>query len=305
MNESKSRVWKKIACFYALTILFSFAFGAFILHAGKLDAGNLLYVTGVMWSPGLAAFATKRIFGENIRDLPWRWGATRYAWLAYLIPIGYALPVYLVAWLTGLGSFDTSILSRIAADFGLQNFPQPVALAVFVLITATVGMVGKLSRALGEEIGWRGFLVPELSKVVGFPGIGLISGLMWAAYHYPALLFADYNAGAPAWYGVTCFTISAVAGSFIMAWLTLRARSLWPAAILHASHNLFIQSILTPLTKDTGPTKFITDEFGIGLVITVTAALIILLWIRKNSTTANSGFVAEAGFKKTVPSSGR
>jgi len=84
--------------------------------------------------------------------------------------------------------------------------------------------------------------------------------------------------------------------------LTLRARSLWPAAILHASHNLYIQSILTPLTKDTGPTKFITDEFGIGLVITVTVALIILLWVRKRSTTANGGFVAETGFKKAVPS---
>jgi len=292
MNESGGRVWKKIACFYALTLLFSFAFGAFILRAGKLEAGNFLYVTGTMWSPAFAAFATKKIFGEKIRDLPWRWGSARYAWFAYLVPIGYALPVYLVVWLTGLGSFDTSIVSRIATDFGLQDFSRPVVLAVFMLLTATVGMVSKLSRALGEEIGWRGFLVPELSKVVGFPGIGLISGLMWAAYHYPALLFADYNAGAPAWYSVTCFTISVVGGSFIMAWLTLRARSLWPAAILHASHNLFIQSILTPLTKDTGPTKFITDEFGIGLVITVTIAVIILLTIRKRSTTADGRFVA-------------
>ena len=265
MNDAKARVWKKIICFYALTMLLSFGFGAFILHAGKLQAGNLLYVTGAMWSPGLAAFATKKIFGENIRDLPWRWGAARYAWLAYLIPIGYALPVYLIVWLTGLGAFNMSILPKIAADFGWQNFPPALALLLFVLITATFGIVGKVSRALGEEIGWRGFLVPELSKVVGFPGIGLISGLMWAAYHYPVLLFADYNAGTPAWYGATCFTIMAVSGSFIMAWLTLRARSLWPATILHASHNLFIQSILTPLTKDTGPTKFITDEFGIGL----------------------------------------
>src|SRR6516165_1376954 len=134
MNESKARVWRKIACFYALTMLFSFAFGAFILRAGKLEAGNLLFVTGTMWSPALAVFATKRIFGENIRDLPWRWGAARYAWLAYLIPIGYALPVYLVVWLTGLGSFDTSILSRIAADFGLHDFPPPAVLVVFVLM---------------------------------------------------------------------------------------------------------------------------------------------------------------------------
>jgi len=60
-----------------------------------------------------------------------------------------------------------------------------------------------------------------------------------------------------------------VADSFILAWLTLRSRSLWPAAISHASHNLFIQSIFTPLTRDTGPTKYIIDEFGVGLVVTV------------------------------------
>jgi hypothetical protein len=48
MNESKARVWKKIICFYALAMLFSLGFGAFILHAGKLEAGNLLYVTGAM-----------------------------------------------------------------------------------------------------------------------------------------------------------------------------------------------------------------------------------------------------------------
>jgi membrane protease YdiL (CAAX protease family) len=280
MNESKARVWKKIGVYYILTLVFSGAFGAFILHAGKMDAGNLLYVTGAMWSPALAVFATKAIFGESIRDLPWRWGGARYAWLAYLVPLAYAFPVYLIVWVTGFGAFaDPESLRRIAKDFGWQNFPPALTLTLFILITASLGFVGKISRALGEEIGWRGFLVPELSKVVGLPGIGLISGLMWAAFHYPVLIFADYNAGAPAWYGVTCFTVTIVSGSFIMAWLTLRSGSLWPAAILHASHNLFIQSIFTPLTKDTGLTKYVTDEFGVGLAITATIAALIV-WRR-------------------------
>ena len=270
MKTENARTWKKIGCYYGLTMLFSGVFGGFVVHAGKMSAGNLLYVTGAMWSPALAAFATKRIFGESIREFAWQWGNARYAWLGYVIPIFYALPVYLVVWFTGLGAFDMSTLQKTAVEFGWQNFSPAMTLTLFVVITATVGMVAKLSRALGEEIGWRGFLVPELAKVVPFPMVGLVSGLLWAAYHYPVLLFADYNAGGPMWFGLICFTLAVVAESFILAWLVLRARSLWPAAILHASHNLFIQSIFTPLTRDTGNglTKYVIDEFGVGLVVT-------------------------------------
>jgi membrane protease YdiL (CAAX protease family) len=274
-GEPVSRVWKKIAVFCSLTLVFSNVFNAFVLHAGRMDAGNLLYVTGAMWSPALAAFATKRIFSEPIGELPWKWGGARYAWLAYLIPLAYALPVYLLVWLTGLAGFaDAEFIKRTAEQFGWSNLSPGLILTLFVALTATLGLVGKTSRALGEEIGWRGFLVPELSKVVGFGGVGMISGLMWAVYHFPVLLFADYNKGAPAWYSLGCFTLMVVADSFILAWLTLRSKSLWPAAIFHGSHNLFIQSIFTPLTRDTGPTNYIIDEFGIGLVITISIAAV-------------------------------
>jgi membrane protease YdiL (CAAX protease family) len=276
-NESAARVWKKIAVFYALTLLFSNIFNAFELLARQpVDAAGLLYVTGLMWSPGLAALLTKRIFGEPIAELPWRWGGARFAWLAYLIPLAYALPVYVVAWVTPLGAFaDAAALQKTAEQFGWRNFPPALTLVLFVLLTAVIGLVAKTSRALGEEIGWRGFLVPELNKVVGFTGVSVISGLMWAAYHFPTLLLGDYNKGAPAWFSLVCFTLMVVADSFILAWLTLRSNSLWPAAIFHGSHNLFIQSIFTPLTRDTGPTKFVIDEFGIGLVVTVGIAALI------------------------------
>lgn len=281
MENSKARIWKKIALFYGLTMLFSGVFDAFVLSAGKMDGGDLLYVTGSMWSPALAAFATKAIYRENIRELPWTWGTARYAWLGYLIPIAYALPVYLAVWVFGLGGFaDQAFIKRTAEVFGWSNFPNGMTLTLFVVLTATLGLVGKMSRALGEEIGWRGFLVPELAKVVGFSGVGIISGLMWAIYHFPVLLFADYNAGTPALYGLTCFTLMVVADSFILAWLTLRSGSLWPAAIFHGSHNLFIQSIFTPLTRDTGPTKYIIDEFGIGLVVTITIGAV-LAWRKR------------------------
>jgi membrane protease YdiL (CAAX protease family) len=282
VTNAKRRAWKKIGIYYALTLCFSGIFNFFVLHAGKMDAGNMLYVTGAMWSPALAAFATKAVFRESIRDLPWKWGPARYAWLGYFIPFAYALPVYLIVWLTGFGGFaDPEFVRRVAEQFAWSEWPTVIVIPLFLLLTLSFGLVGKISRALGEEIGWRGFLVPELAKVVGFPGVAAISGAMWAIYHFPVLLFADYNAGTPAWYGLSCFTVGVIAESFILAWLTLLSRSLWPAAILHGSHNLLIQSVLTPLTTETGPTKYIIDEFGIGLVITTVLGAIVV-WRRRH-----------------------
>jgi len=64
MSEPKARVWKKIVCFYALTMLFSSVCGAFVLHAGKMDAGNLLYVTGAM---NTGEYSNDRFIGEMHR----------------------------------------------------------------------------------------------------------------------------------------------------------------------------------------------------------------------------------------------
>jgi membrane protease YdiL (CAAX protease family) len=126
-------------------------------------------------------------------------------------------------------------------------------------------MISSSASALGEEIGWRGFLVPELAKVTNFTGTALISGLIWSVWHYPVLIFGGYNAGTPAWYALICFTMMVVSISFVFAWMRLKSGSLWTGVFLHASHNLFIQSIFTPLTKNTGKTAYVIDEFGFAL----------------------------------------
>jgi len=66
---------------------------------------------------------------------------------------------------------------------------------------------------------------------------------------------------------MVCFTVMAVGISFAFAWLRLQSGSFWPAALMHASHNLFIQQVFDPLTQDTGITAYITGEFGTALAI--------------------------------------
>lgn len=273
MTQTKARVWKKIIFFYTLTMLLTTAVGILTRRA----PANITLVTAMMWCPAIAAFLTKRVFSESIRDLGWTWGGGRYQFWSYAAPILYTLPVYVVVWLTGLGGFyNVEFMQATAKEYGLSGLPLTGALVGYVLITMTAGFIPKTGRALGEEIGWRGFLVPELAKVTGFTSVGLISGIMWAAWHYPSILFGNYNEGTPAWYTILCFTVMVTGSGFIAAWLRLRSKSVWTAAFLHGSHNMFIQLICTPLTTNTGHTAYIIDEFGAGLAIsTVIGAIIV------------------------------
>jgi hypothetical protein len=100
---------------------------------------------------------------------------------------------------------------------------------------------------------------------------------MW---HYPLLLFADYNSGTPHLYALSCFTVMVIGDAFIFAWFRLKSRSLWPAAMLHASHNLFIQGIFDRMTNPVGKSLYVTTEFGFGLALTV-GACALYFWTRR------------------------
>jgi len=165
------------------------------------------------------------------------------------------------------GGWNSEFVELVAQRFGLPGMSAWASLALYVCFMASAGMVRSLATALGEEIGWRGFLVPELAKQMSFSKVCLLSGIIWAAWHSPLLLFADYNAGTNRWYALACFTVMVVSISFVFAWLRLKSDSLWTAALLHASHNLFVQSIFDNLMRNTGRTLWYTTEFGAGLAI--------------------------------------
>jgi uncharacterized protein len=115
---------------------------------------------------------------------------------------------------------------------------------------------------------------------LGFGVAAVVSGCVWALWHYPIILFADYNPGSPKRYAVTCFTALIVADSFVFAWMRLKSESLWTGVFLHASHNLFIQVFYDPMTVDRGQTAYFATEFGAFLPI-VCLAVAIYFWTRR------------------------
>ena len=216
--------------------------------------------------------------GTGLRNAG-QWRGHRAGIVSYVLPPALALVVYGAVWLTGIGGFQAAGLVS-GKDLGHQ-LPLPAT----ILIRATLGFPESVIFALGEEMGWRGFLVPELAQLGTFATTCWISGATWAVWHYPMILFANYNSGTPKWFAVLGFTWMVVASSFVYAWMRLRSGSLWTAVILHASHNLFIQEIFDPLTIDRGITNFVTTEFGVGLAIAYTACAL-YCWRRRGDVPA-------------------
>lgn len=247
-----------------LVVVFAFSsfFYSLILRSGSLGNGRGLYVTGLMWCPALAGMLTLRLNGRSLSELGWRWGATKYQLWSWFIPLLYASIAYAIVWIAGFGGLgNPAFFDALVKQMHLGG-PPWLSIALGIALTGTFGLIGSISRALGEEIGWRGFLVPELARTTSFTTTALITGIVWSLWHYPVLIFGDYNAGTPIWYDLTCFTVMVVAISFIFTWMRLKSGSLWTGAILHASHNLYIQAIFTPLTRNTGKTAWFIDEFG-------------------------------------------
>jgi len=275
-DETRAGIITYLACTFALSSIYY----ALIIGAGHLSAGHGLYVLGLMWCPGIAAILTCLLRRRPISSLGWKW-RWRYQAVSYLIPIGYAGAAYALVWATGLGGVpNPKVLEHAFYSRMSPETPPAIRLIVFVLATGTLGMIPSTLSALGEEIGWRGFLVPELAKTTSFARTALISGGIWTAWHVPILVFADYNSGTPTWYGLSCFAVMVIGISFVFAWMRLKSGSLWTGVFLHASHNLFIQGIFTPLTIDTGKTKWVIDEFGFALAIAAVVVALIVWQLR-------------------------
>ena len=257
-----NRTRLSILLFLVLTFSFSSVFYRLIIHNGSLGTHGGLFVLCLMWSPGVAGLITRLIFQGNLRGHGFGWGKTKYQAASYLIPLAYAAVVYIPLWIAGFANFHAPMIARLTQKFGLHN-----SVASYFLLLATIGMAQSCTSALGEELGWRGFLVPQLAKVMPFGGVALTSGIIWSLWHYPLILMANYHGAGPTWYSLICFTVMVIGIAFLFAWMRLKSASVWTGMFLHASHNIFIQGFFDPLTRPAAVTNYMIGEFGAGLAI--------------------------------------
>jgi uncharacterized protein len=249
----------KIITFILLTFALSIMATIALFRYKALGISPAVIMLALMWCPAISALVTEFIFTRDLRSFGWGWGETRWQVMAYFIPLAYAIIGYGFIWISGLGKINHA-----------YHF-NPVALVVW-------GTLLNIAYAAGEEIGWRGFLVPNIYKITTYTKTCFIVGIIWALWHFPVLIGGLYLTGMPLPALIPLFLISVIGITFPISWLRLKWGGVWTAILLHASHNLYIQRLFDPLTKPTGGlSKFMTGESGIVITVLI-VVLAVTFW---------------------------
>jgi membrane protease YdiL (CAAX protease family) len=224
--RSPSTARREVTVFLVLAFALS-SIGWFFTARSTAAESLLLPIAFTMWCPGIAAVVTRLYYQRNLRGFGFRVGEVRWQMVAIFLPILVGLLTFGSVWMTGIGPFN---LEGAATVFGIGFVPVFLATIVFSLFTAA-----------GEEIGWRGLLVPEMAKFMGFTKLALLSSAIWAAWHLPPIVFSTYHGEGPLWYSLAVFVPSVMGGGIVLAWLRLRSGSVITAVLFHGFWNYFIQ----------------------------------------------------------------
>jgi uncharacterized protein len=215
--------------FVISVLLLSWSFQAFIIVNGGVSAlGSqwvaTFWIVALMCIPGTLSILLRVIFKSGFADVSFQVGRRRYYGYAIGIPLALALLVALIASALDIRHFSLAAPEELA-DLGV--------VALFLL---ALGLIG----AVGEEVGWRGFLLPKLMNG-GARHPYLATALIWAAWHLPLIAFGGYYQTDSPLRMALVYAVSIIAMSFLISELRVRSRSVWVAAVMHAAHNFFFQ----------------------------------------------------------------
>lgn len=218
--------WRNILIFsiLAYALLWIPFFGATLTGWEGNDPGVWGILLGIMgpFSPLIAALLVRLLISrEGFRDAHLGLRKVRwYFWLlAILLPFFWNGTQDLMQLWYGFGSMDWSKFAS-----GLYRVP--------------INLVGGLIIFIGEEFGWRSYLLEKLRNLSRWKALAL-SGMIWSLWHAPLLILPSdiYTqkvdlAGA----GLALFVFILL--GFIFGWLYLESNSVWPCVLMHSYNNL-------------------------------------------------------------------
>ncbi|RNL84347.1 CPBP family intramembrane glutamic endopeptidase [Halostreptopolyspora alba] len=285
---------REIAAFVALV------FGlAWLVHTPALLSGigpeDPLYGMSAqlyMFTPGLAALAIGFVVwrrparvarGLALTLRPFR-RVGGYCLLAFLVftLLGVIAPLVAAALgviqldLTGFSGLRAAIEERMpgaAKDLTPTGFPLRaylVALGMFLLTVVPVTLL----MTFGEELGWRGYLLPRLLPLGVWPAL-LLTGVIHGLWHGPQLLIQARSG----WMGadsVAVFLTFVVVAGILFGWLRLASGSVWPAVVAHGANNSVTSLGFLTLSDADTPTHPVLYSGGAGGAVGMVLILLLV-----------------------------
>ena len=236
----------KASLFYLITFTLAVLLAIFGQGLGKL----VLVVT--MFTPLVAVLLMLLVVTRDgytrtgwqtlgLHRLGWqRWG------LAVLGPLLVLSCTYAIVWSIGIGRPNWAALGKTLALGGL----------VSLLLNLIVDMI----LALGEEIGWRGYLLPHLLPL-GRTQALLLSGFGHGLWHLPVMLLTPfYHESGNRLLVAALFVLSTTCGGVFFGYLRLKSGSVWPAVSDFTEVNFTGFGELTLVQGETEGLTIETDD---------------------------------------------
>jgi membrane protease YdiL (CAAX protease family) len=235
---------KKLTSFLLITLILSWSLQLVGAFSGNQMLASVLLVV-VMLTPLLAVLITHRGLKMAKTGIGWKpqlkkgWKWYLLAWWspAALTAVGAALYFVLFP-----GRFDPG-MGFLAAQTEALGSPMPAGTLVLIQTAAALLYAPFINMlvAVGEEVGWRGYLTPALTERFGKRKALLLSGVIWGMFHWPIILLSGYEYGtgywgAP-WLGLIVMLVFTTAYGILLSWLYEKTGSIWSCALCHGALN--------------------------------------------------------------------
>lgn len=284
--------WRSVLLFVAVAYgLFALCAAPFWVLEGGIAHPLYTLVIGVgMFAPTVASVVVAKLMDRTSwRDtvglrFRGRWSRI-LLWvpLALLLMLGINVATAVIMVLRGVpgdltGSTWATEVSRTMSESGAE-MPTAGAVALILGISA-IGVLLTVVPALGEEIGWRGWLWRALKPLGTWRAI-VLGGAIWSLWHLPVTLIGHNYTGQPRWAAVAMFIPACIALNYLFSAITERAGgNPIPAAFAHATLNstlgLTISIVATSETA-AGLNWFLDTPLGLlGIVLTATVAFLVM-----------------------------
>lgn len=189
----------------------------------------------LMFFPALGVLITRLITREGFKNTMLRLdlrGNVRYYLIGWFGPMVLTILGAVLYYAIYPCEFTLATLKTTMAT---QSMP-PVAVIVVMLFSPWLNLI----PCLGEEWGWRGYLLPKVAGRMKFLPTVLLTGFIWGIWHAP-IIVAGHNygmgyAGYP-WAGVGAMCLFCIVGGTLLSYITLKTNSCWPAVLAHGALN--------------------------------------------------------------------